>query len=222
MSINMQNDEFINEEGKPIPKKHSMKYLGALLSSDGYYNSEISRRIGMAAAEFSLLHKCWQHSCLSVKRKYELYNTLVLSKLLYGLESVTLRMHDKKKLDAFHARCCRRILRISPAFVSRISNAYVLQTIESIKLSHMILIRQLKFFGSLARRSNDDLLRSFIFHPDSHVVKIPLDRPRGRPRLTWKATMHKHACDIIHDYSSLISDAKKWSSAVIRFCNSLK
>ena len=129
--------------------------------------------------------------------------------ILYGLESVTLRKHDKNKLDAFHARCCRRILRISPAFVSRISNAYILQTTESIKLSHMILIRQLKFFGSLARRSNDDLLRSFIFHPDSHVVKIPLDRPRGRPRLTWKATMHKHACDIIHDYSSLISDEKK-------------
>ena len=128
----------------------------------------------------------------------------------------------RKKLDAFHARCCRRILRISPAFVSRISHAYVLQTIESIKLSHMISIRQLKFFGSLARRSNDDLLRSFIFHPNSYVLKVPFDRPRGRPRLTWKAMMHKHACDIAHDYSNLISDEKKWSSAVIRLCHSLK
>ena len=100
-------------QGVDIPVKDSIKYLGALLNADGYSHSEVSRGIGMAKAEFALLRKCWQHSSLTIKDKTKIYYAIVVSGLLYGVESLAMCANDKRKLDGFHAKCCRSIAHIS-------------------------------------------------------------------------------------------------------------
>lgn len=185
--------ELFNERGDSIPHKDNLKYLGALLCADGRSASEISRRIGAAKSEFELLKQCWQHAPLSTARKMKLYSSLVLSKLLYGLESMVLSSSDARRINGFHAACCRKVSRISPAYVSRVSNKFVLDELGARPLTTLILSRLLKNLGALARREDDDPARSLIFQPGTLDLVEPGRRRQGRPRKSWKHDVFRHA-----------------------------
>jgi len=212
--------ELFNETGERIPHKQNLKYLGAILNADGRCTSEVARRVGAAKSEFDLLKQCWQHACLSTGRKAKLYDSLVLSKLLYGLESVALSTNDARRVNGFHAACCRKMLRISSAYVSRVSNSYVLQQVGSQPLTTMLLNRQLKFFGSLARRHNDDPARRLLFQPDTVNVVQQACRRQGRPRKSWKQEMSKHAHVMAgtEPLCSIIQNEATWKRAVDKYC----
>ena len=191
------------------------------MSSEGCDTSEISRRIGMARHELDLLKKCWPHTSLSKARKYDIYRSIVLSKLLYGLESATLHAHDKRKLDGFHADCCRKILRISSSHISRVSNRYVLAQLGTMPLTSILLKRQLCFFGSVARRAHNDPIRNLLFQPGAYTqAKNAATRKRGRPRLEWNTVMHNHAIDVAKPraIASIICDKEDWRKAVNTYC----
>ena len=106
--------------GENIETKHSMVYLGSLLSSDGKIMSEISRRLGMARKDFEVLHSIWKHSSLSKAWKIHIFEACIISKLLYGLVTAVLNKAERARLDGFQARCFRRILKIPPSYYSRI------------------------------------------------------------------------------------------------------
>jgi hypothetical protein len=46
-------------DGKDIPAKPKMEYLGTILSADGDQDNEINRRIGCAKSDFLTLSKIW-------------------------------------------------------------------------------------------------------------------------------------------------------------------
>jgi len=221
LCVNCEGKIF-NENGEEVPAKDHIKYLGALLSSDGHATTEISRRVGLAKAEFQCLQKCWNHCRLHVERKKELYQSLVLSKLLYGLESVVLLSHDKRRLNSFHASCCRRILRISPSYISRVSNDYVLKRLKVRPLSCMLLKRQLQFFGALARRPHNDVVRGLLLVPGTCKLIEVTDKRRGRPRATWASHVYPHACGAAgaQALQQATRDKDEWSRSVHRYCQS--
>ena len=53
----------------PGPASGSIVYLGALLTSSGLIDAELSRRIGMAAGYFQKLQKLWGNSGISRQQK---------------------------------------------------------------------------------------------------------------------------------------------------------
>ena len=55
-------------------------------------------------------------------RKLEVFHSLLVSKLVYGLSAVWLGLAEQRRVDAFQNYCLRRILRIPPGYVSRIRN----------------------------------------------------------------------------------------------------
>ena len=176
----------------------------------------------MARGVFRSLHRLFQHSSLGVRRKFEVCRAVVLSKLLYGLESVVLRDHDISKLNGFHAACCRKLLRISPSFISRVSNKYVLQQFKTNSLHSILLQRQLLFFGSIARRPQDDIVRQFVFKPNTFdSIEQHSPRKQGRPRKNWIREMFKHGQSIAdgESFSDLISNELTWRSCVSSFCS---
>ena len=69
-----------------------------------------------------------RHASLSRHKKMEIYNALILSKLLYGLTTVRLNISERIRLHGLRCRCLHRIWNIKPAFMSRISNKEVLTT----------------------------------------------------------------------------------------------
>ena len=148
----------------------SLQYLGALLTCDGRVDSELSRKLGLARADFRQLCQLWSHSNVSLKDKIKFFNALILSKLRYGLATIWLTTAQRRRLDGFAARCLRVILRIPASFVSRISNAEVLRRAASKPFSQQVLKHQLCLLRRAALAEDGHPLRKDTF---TNTVLVP-------------------------------------------------
>ena len=134
-----------------------------------------------------------------------------------------LRQHESARLNAFQARCLRRILGIKHSYVSRVSNAAVLQRAGRGKLSDLLLRRQLTLFGDIARKADDHPVRMVVFQPSSsELAQAPGRRKRGRPRQAWATELSKHAKQICRNSGWTFSDlgtfpAEAWKAAVRKY-----
>ena len=93
----------LKENGAAVTCKSAMKYLGSMLSADGRIDSELSRRLGAVAADFKALLQVWGHGNLTTKRKVNIFQACVESKLLYGLHAARLSAAERRRLDGFQA-----------------------------------------------------------------------------------------------------------------------
>jgi hypothetical protein len=189
------SDETLSSpQGERIADNGSLIYLGGLLKADGRADSEVSRRIGLASGDFRNLARCWAHAGVSRKRKLELFNSLVASKLQYGLSTLWLVTAQRRRLDGFHARCLRRVLGIPAAFVSRISNKDVFAKGETMPMSEQILQRQGNLLGKIAASPVSSPLRSCTFVGTSLQPRVGrFVRRIGRPRQDWTSEVLKAA-----------------------------
>ena len=109
--------------GDLIEDRDCLIYLGSLLSSDGTFESELCRRIGTAAGDFKQLQAVWGHAGLSRRCKLQLFDSLVVCRLKYGLSVPWLLSAQRRRLDGFYVRCLRKVLgiplRIIHAFRTR-------------------------------------------------------------------------------------------------------
>ena len=206
--------------GESIQPLEVMTHLGANMYADGTIGSELNKRLGSAWAEFSKLHKLWNHSSLAMRRKVQVYQAVVVSRLLYGLSSAWLNVAESRRLNGFHARCLRKITGIKPSFVSRVSNAAVLQRAGQVELRRQLLKQQLLLYGRLARSSNDDVLRQLTFIPDSvSAATGRYVRRVGRPRNEWAVMLDKEARKMHAEPGVIINDHVLWRRAVVAFCS---
>ena len=138
------NDTILRPDGAAMEKKRSIIYLGGLISCDGKSETEVRRRVGEGRAAFKVFARLWCHANLTVYRKIEIFNACISSKVLYSLESLWLLKVDRARLDAFQCFCLRRILRIAPSFISRVSNVDVLSIGRQIPYSVSLECRQVQ------------------------------------------------------------------------------
>jgi len=99
-------------DGNLVDLAESFTYLGSIQMSDGYCRSDIARPIGLASSAMSSLNNIWNTKHLSIQTKGRVYQTLVLSILLYASETWTSLAIDLKAIESFHMKCQRRILGI--------------------------------------------------------------------------------------------------------------
>ena len=90
----------------------SFKYLGAVVSDDGF-KPEVLSRIAQATAALTKLKPIWRDNNISLGSKVKLMRSLVISIFLYACESWTLTAELEKRTQAFEMRCYRRLLNIS-------------------------------------------------------------------------------------------------------------
>ena len=150
-----------------------------------------------------------------------------MSKLLYNLHSLCLTQAETNRLDAFHVRCLRRILKIAPSFYSRVPNKDVMQVAGAESASHMLLERQLLWMGGLAARPDDHVLRKSIFKSglDRFELQLPEGRKkRGRPKLHWASQVYKHALHAAGNKAMLqqmwqSTPQVEWKRCVQQYCH---
>ena len=178
--------------GATLATEPSMLYLGSTVHSDGKLRCEVSRKLGMASAEFKVLHRLWRNSSLPVSQKICLFDALVVSKLTYAVASAWLSRADLQRMDGFHVSCLRRILRIPPSFISRISNEKVRRTALRPPISASIRSSQLRLFEQDLMCPGKKELKQAKFwrdtttpSTDAYVGKV------GRPRDNWTDQMVK-------------------------------
>ena len=177
-----------------IEGEESIIYLGALISSDGRADSEISRRIGLASAEFKQLKQVWNHANVPRAKKIDIFQAFVISKLAYGLCTLWTVKSQQRRLDGFYARCLRKIMGIPAAFVSRISNAKVFTQAGAQPLSLQIERRRCALLGRIGRSPEGSALRKDTFWRGSAIPTIGLHvRRRGRPRQEWTSQVMSRA-----------------------------
>ena len=107
------------------------------------------RRRGLAWANFWKLHKLWISSNVPLALKLRLFDSLILSILLYGSETWTINTNMKNRLDSFGTSCYRIMLGIRR--IDRVRNTQVLSTTKRQKLSDFVYRRQLRALGHWLR-----------------------------------------------------------------------
>ena len=92
--------------GNTVESVDNFVYLGSLQSSDAYCRPDIKRRIGLASSVMTLssLRTIWTDKCLSISTKLRVYQTFVLSVLLYASETWTVLATDTSNLESFHMK----------------------------------------------------------------------------------------------------------------------
>ena len=144
-----------------------------------------------------------------MRRKLQFFNALSISQLLYGLSSVCLVDAQRRRLDGFHARCLRQLLRIPAAFVSRISNETLFQRAGVRRLSQRLVRRQLMLMGKVARCPVGHVMRANTFYRDTCQPVIGhFIRKRGRPRADWTSQMLKEGARLFGTtrFEAMLSD----------------
>ena len=149
--------------GEPIPSADAMHYLGVDIRPDGSAKGDLHRRSGGARGEFCHLNRFWKHTQLTTARKLEVFEAVIVSRLLHGLNSAWINVAEIRKLNGFYCRCLRVIQRIQPAFISRVSNEAVLARAGRQPISQKLLRRQLLAYGRVVRASEHDVLKSRTF-----------------------------------------------------------
>ena len=85
---------------------HEFMYQGSTITDNLSIDSELNKRIEKAAMTLSrLTNRVWSNNKLSDHTKVNVYIARVISTLLYGSESWTMRAHYERRLNVFHM-CC--------------------------------------------------------------------------------------------------------------------
>ena len=134
-------------DGSYLTCKSSISYLGGYLDAAGAGGPEICRRLGEAKGQFDKLTKVWRHSTLHPEQKIRIFQACVVSKLLYCLHTMWLNKAELRKIDKFQGKCHRSILHTPPPYITRISNATVLQGSLCTLLSAILKIETAMFIS---------------------------------------------------------------------------
>ena len=128
----------------------------------------------------------WNKANTSTKWKIQVFNAIVRSKLLYGLEAIQLIQTEISKLNAFQNSALSRILKIPPIFIDR---SYSNQRMyEEICHQHGCNFEQfgetwrttkVRLLGHLLRTSRDDPLYQVAFAADGLRLREKFFRRPG-------------------------------------------
>jgi len=117
MGTHIANIKFY--DGYPMQNKYSAKYLGAMVNDQGNPNEELKYRMADTMATWKKLDIFWREADLPIIFKLRVYDAVVKTKLLYGLESAQLNKTNIAKLDVFQLKGLRKILKMKTTYVER-------------------------------------------------------------------------------------------------------
>ena len=125
-------------------------YLGSVVRHDGGAGNDIRSCLGKARNAFGMLGNVWRSRQYSVKTKLKLYQSCVISTLLYGSECWRMTESDLEKLSVFHTKSLRKILRIF--WPKTISNAELLSQCHQENMRTINMRRRWRWIGHVLRK----------------------------------------------------------------------
>ncbi|XP_048001407.1 uncharacterized protein LOC125238175 [Leguminivora glycinivorella] len=167
-------------DGATLQAVDSFCYLGSITESNLSNNKELDARIGKAAATFGkLASRVWKNNKLTIATKVLVYQTCVLSILLYASETLTTYAKQERRLNAYHMRCLRYILGVT--WKDRMTNEAVLLKTNCSSITAILKQRRLRWLGHVYRMGPERLPREVLLGEIADAK-----RPVGRPMLRFK------------------------------------
>ena len=186
-------------------------YLGSVIEDKGSIDAEVDRRIANASRAFGALRQSVFDDChLSIRTKRCVYQACVLSTLLYGSECWTPLRRHLKRLDSFHNRCIRAVLKISnkQQWEQHISSAVVRQRWGDMEtIATKLRRRRLEWLGHVARMTVCRLPRICLFGWLAQV------RPFHGPKRRWRDLVKSDLQSLeVSDgcWCALAQDRRRW------------
>uniref|UniRef100_A0A7I4Z3P4 Reverse transcriptase domain-containing protein n=1 Tax=Haemonchus contortus TaxID=6289 RepID=A0A7I4Z3P4_HAECO len=131
-------------------------YLGSTITHNGDAEMEVRIRIATAAV-FRRLQPLWASSSISQNIKLRLYYSIVIPTALYASETWKRTASLVKRLNAFHQRCLRRIMKIR--YTDHVTNEEVLRRCGSNCLHVVVAQRRLRLAGHILRMAQQRVSR---------------------------------------------------------------
>ena len=117
------NDEFrwwhTFSNNEKVKKEYEAVYLGNQINKEVNIALEISNKLHDVRKTWFKLFPYWKAKGAPQKWQIIVYDAVIRSKLLYGLETVQLTDAMYKKFDAFQLRGLRNMLKIETTFINR-------------------------------------------------------------------------------------------------------
>ena len=186
----------------------SFTYLGSVVNQNCSSAADILRRIALASSVLGRLTKVWNSARISVHTKFRLYNSLVLSVVLYGSATWTLNGELARKLDAFDTTAQRRILNIR--WNDFISNKELRRRTLQVPLTTLIRRSRLRLCGHVARWPPGSDTKSLVFSSAPGTWKRPPGRPPGR----WMDQVKRDTQMSTADVLEATEDRGKWRNVI--------
>jgi len=140
--------------------------------------------IGKAASVFQRLRPIWTSCVVSIATKIWLYNSIVVSVASYASETWKMTARIEHKLNVFHQRCLRKILKV--AYKDHITNEEILLWANSRKLSDIVTEHRFRMAGHILRLPDHRAaIVAISWIPVDGRLKI------GRPNKTWRITFQQ-------------------------------
>jgi len=163
----------------PLRAVDHAKYLGSQYSADGSTDKEITARLSAANGAAARLRSFWRRGRVGVQRKLTFYKSAVLTVLLYGAESWPTTAAQLQRLEVFHQRRLREILRIR--WEDHVTNDAVLVLAGVPSIAATVTARRLTWLGHIARMEDTRLVKQLLFS----------QQPGRRHRLTLRRPMEQ-------------------------------
>ena len=164
--------------GTKLLQVEKFVYLGGTITQSGKCTEDIKNRIGKALGAIQSLHSILTAKDIRDVTKRELYKVLILSILMYGSETWTLKKEDENRLITFEMICLRKILGVTR--LDKIRNTTIRKTLGLDEtILDKIAKKRLRFFGHVNR------MRPSRYPKILLTSNIHGDRPRGRPAKKW-------------------------------------
>lgn len=169
-------DKNIRINGNDINVVSTMKYLGIYISNDLDRRSTVSHRIQVAYRTMHMLTPFFRNNRLSFDVIRQLYLTVILPAVTYGLKVSTLTKRNRQSLNRMEyyiVNQLRKLARDPP------SNTDTLSLLDGRTIDRFCRSQRLKYWGHIRRRAATHILRRALNY------RIPGKFKRGRPCFTW-------------------------------------
>ena len=101
-----RSKHYLHYNNRAVECVSKFTYLGFDVDSDGHCDSEIHRRLGIPGSIMGQLDNVWHQQKVSLSTELRIYVSLVLSVVLYGSETWTMRNiqdnHRVRRVQSFH------------------------------------------------------------------------------------------------------------------------
>ena len=119
LTLNQKQSSIKYIDGTPVPRKHHATYFRTLLTDDVNNHREVQNRIADARSTCNRLKLFWNKAQNTIQWKIRVFESILKSKILYGLECIQLTASDVSKINSFQTKGIRRILKIPPTHIDR-------------------------------------------------------------------------------------------------------
>jgi len=136
--------------GVPLKQTADFVYLGGKISDSADSSADIERRIGLATGVARSLAVLWKSKDIGIPTKIRLYNTLVLSVLLYNSETWSMKEELNRKLLVFEMSVLRCIAGVTRKDRQRNTDIRSQLGVARDVVKH-VRAKHLSYFGHIVR-----------------------------------------------------------------------